>query len=102
VKLQLGNAIGFLLPPLIVRDSDVDTEIAKTLYYMFGAQAIICTIVLVLVIACKFLNFNKHFSKVDLKFLRHNLLLRRAKCKLKRKTFPQRVRWIFSIPFGAF
>lgn len=51
---QLGVALGFLLPPLLVHDSDDFQDIAASLSRMFFGTAIFTTVVFVLIYLCKF------------------------------------------------
>lgn len=49
VNMQLGVALGFLLPPILVKDGTIE-EIGNGLSLMFYIVAGLCTAVLILVV----------------------------------------------------
>jgi len=51
---QLGAALGFLIPPMIVHDSDSLEDIGNDLWKMFVCFAIMNTAVFFLVLWCKY------------------------------------------------
>lgn len=55
-SLQLGVAIGFVLPPILVANSDDLDAIGYDLQWMFNYVAGLTSILLVLIILCKFCN----------------------------------------------
>lgn len=54
---QLGMALGFILPPLMIRNHEELDSIGKDFYRFFILNAIVTTIVLVLTVICKLKNF---------------------------------------------
>ena len=49
-EFQLGVAMGFLLPPMIVPDVENDNQIATGLSIMFYSVAVICTVLFITII----------------------------------------------------
>lgn len=50
---QLGTALSFILPPLIVRNHDNIDDIGKDLSYLFYGVGAVITPVVILVFICK-------------------------------------------------
>lgn len=54
---QLGIALGFLIPPILVKNSDDMAAIAKGLSILFYSVAIACSVILVAILFCEYLIF---------------------------------------------
>lgn len=56
-RLQLGIAIGFLFPPMLVQKSEDLDVTSRGLQVMFYIVAAFTTIILVLILLCEYLRF---------------------------------------------
>lgn len=65
VSFQLGIAIGFLLPPVIVRNHDDLDLVGQDLQLMFYLIAGFTTVLVVLVAVCKFYNCILYFCRLS-------------------------------------
>lgn len=62
VNMQLGVALGFLLPPILVKDGTIE-EIGNGLSLMFYIVAGLCTAVLILVVIGMYISNAKRTTK---------------------------------------
>lgn len=53
---QLGTALSFILPPLIVKNHDKLEDIGRELSYLFYSIAIFCTVITILIFICEHSN----------------------------------------------
>lgn len=65
-SFQLGIAVGFVLPPILVKYNDDPDMMGKDLQFMFYSVAGFTTVLVVLVLFCKL--FFKVFLSINLKF----------------------------------
>lgn len=60
ILLQLGVAIGFLLPPVLVDGSGTEDTIKRQLQTMFIGVASLTTVLLILIVICKCKKITEH------------------------------------------
>lgn len=63
---QVGVAVGFLIPPVLVPNSDTIDEIGEDLSIMFYAGAGVMTLVFILILIGKFNFYRTHVISVSL------------------------------------
>ncbi|KAJ8947408.1 hypothetical protein NQ318_009614 [Aromia moschata] len=57
---QLGIALGFLLPPMIVKSSSTVEENSAQFYILFTSMAVLTTVLLILILICKWVYIFKN------------------------------------------
>jgi len=57
-NLQIGVAAGFVIPPMIVTGGSID-DVTTQLYILFIGVAILTSVILVLILFCKYTIFYK-------------------------------------------
>lgn len=71
LQLQLGIAVGFVVPPMLVLNHDDIALIGRDLQFMFYLVAGVSTVLLILVVLCKYLpQFSSHKQELHI-FIRH-------------------------------
>jgi hypothetical protein len=64
-SFQLGIAVGFLLPPILVKNHAELDLIGNDLQFMFYSVAGFTTILVILVVLCKHINACLEFDTID-------------------------------------